>query len=161
MSEEALYRPASDFLCTAIDGEVPFAGGEFAEQNLARLIEYTSSEDDSNRDWATLLLAQLELDRADVVEALLRAADDENQYVRGEAIVGLAKLSHPEAFILVHRELQNEVVQLQVFEAAEILADSRLLDDLQRFQDPSDEPKVDEAARAAFEACQKRGSQEK
>ncbi|MEM6858211.1 MAG: HEAT repeat domain-containing protein [Pseudomonadota bacterium] len=157
MSEEALYRPASDFLRMAIDGEVPFVSGEFAEQNLARLIEYTSDEDESNRDWATLLLAQLELDRADVIEALLRAADDKNQYVRGEAIVGLAELSHPDAFKLVHRELQSEFAQLQVFEAAEILADPRLLEDLECFQDPSDEPTVDEAARAAFKACQERG----
>ncbi|MEO0870873.1 MAG: HEAT repeat domain-containing protein [Pseudomonadota bacterium] len=160
MSEEALYRPASDFLCIVINGEVPLAGGEFAEQNLARLIEYTSDEDDSNRDWATLLLAQLELDRADVVEALLRIADDKNQFVRGEAILGLANLGHQDAFTLVHRELENEFVQLQVFEAAKILADSRLLEHLKWYQDATDEPAVDDAARAALKACQKRGSKE-
>lgn len=161
MSEEALYRPASDFLCIAIDDEVPFQLGEFAQQNLALLIKYTTDKDDSNRDWATLLLANLEFDRTDVVDALLGAADDQNQYVRGEAIVGLAKLGNKAALGLVQRELRNEFVQLQVFEAAGLLADPRLLEDLKRFQDTSDEPKVDEAARAAFEACQDKESKEK
>lgn len=157
MSDDLRYAPASDFLCSAIRKEITFAGGEFGELNLKRLIEFTSDADESNRDWAALLLAQLELDRPDVVAALLAAAEDENPYVRGEAIVGLAQLKNENALALVRRELQNEWVQLQLFEAAEILADCRLIPDLERFQQTSDDPGLDEMARAALQACIAKG----
>ena len=136
-----------------IADEVTFSQGEFGEENLQRLIGFTKDSDVSNRDWGTLLLSQLELNRADVVGALLSAADDPNDFVRGEAIVGLAHLGHKMTLSLVKRELQNQQVQLQIFEAAEILADASLVEHLECFQDDSDNTYVDSQAADALQAC--------
>lgn len=142
-----------------LDDEVPLTGSEFAERNLQRLIELSRDKDKSNRDWATLFLAQLAdhdgLERPDILAALLTAADDADQDVRSEAILGLTTVKHKRALSLVARELQENNASLPIFEAAELLADPILINDLEDFQEPSEEPFVDEAARRALEACRK------
>ena len=85
------YEPHSEFLKALIDDDAPLVGGEHAEANLRHLIEMTRDQDLANRDWATLLLAQQDMDTPAVRDALLGAADDENEYVRAEAILGLAQ----------------------------------------------------------------------
>lgn len=79
------YEPPSEFLKALINDDAPLVGGEHAEANLRRLMDLTGDDHPANRDWATLLLAQHDIDTADVRQTLLRAADDENEYVRGEA----------------------------------------------------------------------------
>lgn len=159
MSQSERYLPASDFLCMILDEEVPLTGSEFAERNLQRLIELSRDTDKSNRDWATLFLAQLAdddgLGRPDILTALLTAADDADQDVRSEAILGLARVRHERALSLVGRELQKNNASVLIFEAAELLADPILINDLEDFQEPSDEPSVDKAAKRALEACRK------
>jgi HEAT repeats len=49
--------------------------------------------DRSNRDWACLLLSQQDVDTDEVRNALMAAASDGDQYVRAEAILGLAQRS--------------------------------------------------------------------
>ncbi|WP_159983760.1 MULTISPECIES: hypothetical protein [unclassified Novosphingobium] len=88
---EDRYVPPSPFLQAVIDEQVPFGKDDPGEHNLARLIAVTCDPDPANRDWATLLLAQLELDRSDVRDALLCAASDESAPVRAEAIMGLTQ----------------------------------------------------------------------
>ncbi|MEP0391537.1 MAG: HEAT repeat domain-containing protein [Erythrobacter sp.] len=165
MSQGERYLPASDFLCMILNEEVPLTGSEFAEKNVQRLIEFTRDKDTSNRDWATLFLAQLAeydgLERPDIVAALLTAAEDSDQNVRSEAILGLAKLKHEKAPSLVGLELKKVNASMQIFEAAELLADPTLVNDLEDFQDESDEPFVDEAARRALEACRKHNGRAK
>ncbi|MEP1422243.1 MAG: lyase [Erythrobacter sp.] len=140
-------------------------GSEFAEKNVQRLIEFTRDKDTSNRDWATLFLVELAgydgLVRPDILAALLTAAEDVDQNVRSEAILGLAKLKHEKALSLVGLELKKVNASMPIFEAAELLADPTLVNDLEDFQIESDEPFVDEAARRALEACRKHKEREK
>ena len=151
------YSPSSDFLCALINDEVSLSGSAFAEGNLARLIGLTSDEDVANRDWATFLLAQLELDRPDVRQALTAAAADQEGVVRAEAILGLAQLDCSLALPLVQRELAGETVYLSVLEAAEMVADSSLIPDLEAFTRQSSGINfLDEQAIRALDACKGR-----
>lgn len=149
------YEPKSDFLRSVIADEIPFEAGEFGEHNLQRLIALTSDQDRSNRDWATMLLVHLELDRPDVRKALITAAGDEDMYVRGEAILGLIDIDPILGLKLVRRELKAEFVAAAVFEAAERLADPSLIDDLEHFQWESEKKVMDGLASDALQACMK------
>jgi hypothetical protein len=73
------YEPPSEFLKALIDDDAPLVGGPHAEANLRRLVEMTRDKHPANRDWATLLLAQQDMDTSEIRDALLRAAEDENQ----------------------------------------------------------------------------------
>lgn len=148
------YLPPSAFLQETINEKVPFGQIDVGDINLKRLIALTRDEDTANRDWATLLLAQLEMDRPVVREALLRSASDENAYVRGEAILGLAQLDRLVALPLLQKELQGENVTVQLLEAAAIVADNSLIPDLEAFADPSDDPWIDSLVTDAIAACQ-------
>ena len=68
---EERYQPQSDFLCNIIAGDIPLVGSAFADENLRRLIAFTTDDDFSNRDWAVLLLAQQGIDSPNVRNALL------------------------------------------------------------------------------------------
>lgn len=148
------YLPPSDFLNALIEDEASVVGGEHAEANLAVLIRLMVDEDPVNRDWATLLLAQQDLDTTTVREALLKAAEDENECVRAEAILGLAQRDKTLALPFVQRELRREKATVTLFEAAELVADPSLVDDLRDFASPSDNALVDEAVSSALAACQ-------
>jgi hypothetical protein len=146
------YLPPSEFLRAVIDEEVTFLG-EFGEANLSRLIAMTANEVVANRDWAALLLAQLEIDRPDVRQALIAAADDPESCVRAEAIRGLALLDRSVALPLLQRELDGNVVCVPLLEAAETIADPSLIECLEAFSSPSDDAFLDERVTAALEAC--------
>lgn len=147
------YEPPSDFLKALIDDDAPLSGGEHAEANLLRLIDMTRDELPANRDWATLLLAQQDTDTADVREALLRAANDESEHVRAEAILGLAQRDKAAALPLLQRELAGEHVSLPLLEAASIVAHPSLATDLRAFAEPSGDEFMDSLAIKAIEAC--------
>lgn len=148
------YRPPSGFLRSVIDDEVPLAGSAYAEANLRRLIEMTGDEEVANRDWATLLLAQQEADSPEVREALVRAADDQNDAVRAEALLGLAQRSTAVALPLLQKELKRASVAMPVFEAAILVAHPSLVDDLRAFAAPSDNAFLDQWALEALQACE-------
>lgn len=150
---DEVYVPPSDFLKAVLRDEVPFIGS-FGEANVARLIQMTRDPDRANRDWATLLLAQLGRDTKEVREALLAAAADEDEYVRGEAILGLAQREPSIALPLIHAALQQETVCLQIFEAAAVVAHPSLIDSLRDFTDG--EEHIDQLARDALAACEER-----
>jgi hypothetical protein len=111
-------------------------------------------EHPANRDWATLLLAQQDLDTDEVRQALLSAAEDENECVRAEAILGLAQRDRALALPLIRRELSHERVAVPLFEAAALVADPSLVDDLRDFSVPSDDAFLDELAAKALSACE-------
>lgn len=148
------YEPPSDFLKAVIDDAAPLHGGDHAEANLRRLIEMTGDQHPANRDWATLLLAQLDLDTPRIREALLRAAEDECDAVRAEAILGLAQRDRRLALPLLRRELARSSVPMPIFEAAALVADPSLVSDLRAFAAPSGNEPLDRAARDALEACE-------
>src|SRR5688572_25244654 len=98
------YLPASDFLVALINEEILIDETVIGRANLKMLIALTRDADVSNRDWATMLLGHNGPQTDEVREALLRAADDENQYVRGEAIHALTERDRATALLLVKRE---------------------------------------------------------
>ena len=152
------YLPPSDFLRAAIIEEVSFGDHEFGQDNLIRLIAMTQDRETANRDWAVLLLSQLQSDRSDVREALISAASDESPFVRAEAILGLAQVDRSTALPLVLRELKGNLVSMPLLEAAIIVADLSLVDDLLAFSEPSDHPWLDEMVADAISACRSAAS---
>lgn len=124
------YEPTSDFLKAVAAKDVSLSGGWWAEMNLSRLIELTRDEDLSNRDWATFLLAQDETDTAAVRDALIRAARDNDEFVRAEAVLGLAMRSVHVALPLVQKALRAETVAIPILEAAALCAHPSLIADL-------------------------------
>lgn len=148
------YHPASDFLKAVAADEVPLVGSDFASANLHRLIEMTRDEDRSNRDWATLLLSQQEIDTPDVREALIFAADDEDIDVRAEALLGLAQRDKAIALPFAVIALSAESASMPVFEAAALIADQSLVELLRPWIEPSDNKFLDELAREALAACE-------
>jgi hypothetical protein len=147
------YLPPNAFLKSLIDDDAPLTGVE-GESNCRRLMTLMRDEDAANRDWATLLLAQQDLDTDEVRQALLTAAEDGNEYVRAEAILGLAKRDKALALPLIRRELGQERVAVPLFEAAALVADPSLVDDLRDFAAPSDDALLDELAAKALTACE-------
>ena len=148
------YRPPSDFLQDVIDDKVPLSDAEHGEANLHRLIEMMRDEHWANRDWATFLLAQQDINTPESRAALLAAADDENESVRSEAILGLAQRDKSVALPLLQRELAGEFVQMPIFEAAALVADASLVEDLRSFASPSGDDYLDELALDALKACE-------
>lgn len=146
------YQPPSAFLQDLIAEKLPLGGSGSGKANLHSLIALTRDPDRANRDWATLLLAQLDLDTADVRQALVAAAADVDPYVRGEAILGIAQRDRAAALPFLHAALQAEAVCLQVFEAAAMVADPSLIGGLRDFT--AGEEYIDQLARAALAACE-------
>ena len=108
-----------------------------------------------------------ELDaRAEALDAQLRvridshdlwhlgAAEDKHEYVRAEAILGLARRDKALALPLLQRELRGEQVAMPLFEAAALVADPSLADDLRQFASPSGDSFLDELATKALAACE-------
>lgn len=147
------YEPTSSFLKSLIEDDAPLTGAE-GDSNCHRLMVLMRDEHPANRDWATLLLSQQDLDTDEVRQALLAAADDENEYVRAEAILGLAQRDKALALPLIRRELGHERVAVPLFEAAALVGDPSLVDDLRDFVAPSKDAVLDELAARALNACE-------
>ena len=153
MSDEELYRPKSDFLVMVANKEILFDDSEFGRANLQRLIALTGDADTSNRDWATMLLGHYGPNTEEVRTALLRASEDEDQYVRGEAIENLVDRDREKAVALVKRELTGGFATVPVLFAAIELADPSLYSFLEPFGDPSEDSYLDGLAQDALNAC--------
>jgi hypothetical protein len=151
------YQPPSFFLRDILAENVPLGDDVFGQANLRKLIALTRDEDRANRDWATMLLAGLEPDTPEIRDALLTAASDEDVYVRGEAIVGVARRDPAQALPLLQAALNEEFVCLQAFEAATIVAHPSLVEALRAFQGGEDP--IDGWARDALAACEKAASE--
>ena len=111
-------------------------GGFENELAVGTLIKLSQDVDSDVRDWATFGLgALLELDTPAIRHALFARATDEDDDTRAEALSGLALRKDERALALVMRELQRENAGTLIFEAAEHLADQRLLPALQALRD--------------------------
>jgi hypothetical protein len=153
MNEE--YWPTSDFLNSIVADEVPLGDGPHAAANLRKLIRMTRDPDDSNRDWAVFLLAQLDMDTPEIRKALVDATTDDHEVVRAEALVGLARRDPALAIPLVREALLSESAGIPIFEAAEPCADPTLVEALQPWAEPSEFHLIDQAAEQALKACMK------
>jgi hypothetical protein len=152
MSES--YEPASDFLKMVAAEDIPLSGSMLAETNLRRLIAMTRDADPANRDWATMLLAQEDIDTDEVRQALLDAAHDEEGVVRAEVLLGLARRDTALALPFVRKALSAPDAYMAVFEAAELIADASLIDHLRPWTLPSDHEWLDKCAQDALAACE-------
>jgi HEAT repeat protein len=150
----ARYQPASDFLIAVINEEAPLSGSIFGDANLRHLIAMTRDPDRSNRDWATFLVAQHDADDDVIRHALLRAASDDDEVVRAEAIIGLARRDRHLALPLIKQAFAAEYVSYPIFEAAAYVADPALVEDLRRFAAPSDDSTLDSMIAEALAACE-------
>jgi hypothetical protein len=148
------YQPSSSFLQAFIDADEPLTNSDDDDANLLCLIDLIDDADPANRDWATLLLSQDELDTPQVRAALLHAAEDENNVVRAEAILGLALRDKSLALPLLQRELSGPFVPLAIFEAAALVAHPSLVSDLSSFAKPCGDSFLDDASLEALHACQ-------
>jgi hypothetical protein len=145
------YRPSSPFLNgLLLADEVPLS-----EDEIARLIELMSDEDVSNRDWATMLLAQDIADSPIIRAALLERVGDNEAAVRAEALSGLALRDRVLALPLVSRELDGDAPAMPTFEAAMHIGDPALLPHLLPWRAERSEPPdtIDEAAEQAIARC--------
>jgi hypothetical protein len=148
------YLPPSKFLRAVIREEAPIGGGELGDANLQKLIEMTRDADCANRDWATMLLAQEEIDTDEVRAALVKAAADEDENVRAEAILGLAQRDRDLALPFLRKVLSGPAASMPIFEAAALVADPSLIDDLRCFAEPSDNAFLDGYTLEALAACE-------
>jgi hypothetical protein len=148
------YQPTSDFLKAVAAEEVPLTGSAIADDNFRLLLAMMKDKDRSNRDWATLLVAQQEIDTVEVRDALTQAAQDKDGAVRAEAVLGLAQRDPGVALPFIRAELSAQSVMPPIFEAAALVADRSLIDDLRQFTAPSGNAYVDHLALEALAACE-------
>lgn len=146
------YFANSDSLARLAAQDDPF-GGALGAANLTEVIGFLDDADEVNRDWAAFMLALSGPDTKQVHDALLRAADDEAEIVRAEAIWGLAQRDKARALPLIKRELRSDSVTVPLLEAAELVADASLTELLEPFTKPSADKFLDDTALAAFHAC--------
>jgi HEAT repeat protein len=108
----------------------------FEDQSAVQaLIDLSHDEDEAIRDWATFGLGtQIELDTPEVREALYERLFDEHDTTRGEAMVGLARRRDPRVLAPLLAVLDEQPNWSLPLEAAEELADSRLLPALLSFR---------------------------
>lgn len=145
------YSPPSIFLRALAEDHVVLDDSAAGAKNLDMLIGLTADTDRANRDWAIMLLSQSEINNSRVRAALYSAALDEDEFVRGEAILGIASRDRDLALTLLRAELGRETITRQALEAAIQVADRTLVDGLREFAMGDDE--LGDLARAAIEAC--------
>ncbi len=95
---------------------------------ISGLIVLAEDSDFDVKNWAVFGLgSQCDLDTAELREALLRRADDEEPEIRGEALIGLARRRDSRIRERIIRELAGEFHGDWAVEAAEIYPDTAYL----------------------------------
>ncbi len=75
---------------------------------IGGLIDLTVDEDRDVRDWATFGLGSLtDVDAPELRDALVARLSEEDDEIRGEALIGLTRRSYPDALALVRDELSR------------------------------------------------------
>ena len=132
--------------------------GHEEELVVRTLIQLTYDPDRDVRNWAVFGVGSLiRADSPEIRDALRKNLSDPDHEIRGEAIVGLAERRDESIFeILVHEWESAEIVNALSLEAAEIVADSRLLEPLKQLKTElpvEDDPYFSSALEAAIKAC--------
>ena len=101
--------------------------GHEDERAVAALMDLSRDTDAEVRDWATFGLGtQIEQDTPPLREALVARLTDEDEVVRAEAMVGLARRGDRRALEAIARDLAADEVDCRVVEAALLIADPTL-----------------------------------
>ncbi len=115
------------------------------------------------RDWATFGLGSLtDVDTPELQDALLARMSEDDDEIRGEALIGLARCRHPDALGLVRDELNRPFAGGWSIEAAELLADGSLYLALQAVWESlaaEDKAHFSRGFDAALEACKPKDQQ--
>jgi HEAT repeat protein len=102
-------------------------GGFDDDLAISKLIQLTSDIDNEVRDWATFAIGSLtEIDTLNIRDALFARINDDNDEVRGEALLGLANRNDQRAIDLVQQELQCGHASCWVLDAAEVLQENAI-----------------------------------
>lgn len=105
------------------------------EDAINALVELSADRSKEVRNWATFGLgSMIETDNEIIRNALIQRLTDSFIDVRMEALNGLANRKHPQATEWVLAALQTNDIISGYFEAAETLADIKLLPNLQRIK---------------------------
>lgn len=131
---------------------------------IGALISLTVDEDKDVRDWATFGLGSLtDVDTPELRDALLARLSEEDDEIRGEALIGLARRNHPQALALVRDELCRPFAGDWVVEAAKLLAATSLYAPLQALWEalsPEDQAHFARSFTAALSACTPRNDRD-
>jgi len=101
--------------------------GHENELAIKALIELSSDENEDVRNWATFGLgSQINTDTKEIREALWQRIDDNNDEIRGEALVGLAIRRDERVVSHLIEELSSECVGLLAIEAAKEIGNTKL-----------------------------------
>jgi HEAT repeat protein len=126
-------------------------GGHEELPAINGLIELSTDSDEDVRDWATFGLGtQIDLDTPQIREALCARLDDHDAVTRAEAFVGLARRKDerviPPLIAALRPERLDEYEPRQdlVLEAAEEIADPRLLPALLAMRGHPDSERIEE-----------------
>jgi HEAT repeat protein len=107
--------------------------GQDDERAVGALIALTNDPEERVRDWATFALAsQTDWDSPELRAALWARATDSDSITRGEALQGLASRRAPGVVNAIIKELSGPDPHDCAVEAADILADPRLVPALER-----------------------------
>ncbi len=123
------------------------------ELTIATLISLTKDPEELVRDWAMFALgSQCDVDTPEIREILFQGTCDQVEFVRGEALVGLA-IRHDDRVIepLIRELLAWETARYSHFaiDAAEVIASPQLLQTLLQMKQVicPDDNRFDEAIR--------------
>ncbi|RYY22426.1 MAG: lyase [Sphingomonadales bacterium] len=125
--QEEEYRPSSPFLQRLIDDEPELSGSPEADALAVELIALTRDEDETNRDWALMILGQSELETPEALAALVAGMDDPEHEAGLEALIGVAMRAPELALPRVRALLDEDTVDSMTLEAAAYVADPSLL----------------------------------
>jgi len=124
---------------------------------IGGLIRLSGDADEEVRNWATFGLgSQIEADSPAIRQALVDRLGEENDEIAGEALLGLARRHAPMALPLVSAALQRDGLNGLIVQAAETLADPRLLPLLEVWRNRGGEPAdayFDGLVEDAWQAC--------
>lgn len=128
-----------------------------AAEAIEGLIRLSHDVDEDVRNWATFALgSQIEADSPAIRQALENRLGEENNEIAGEALLGLARRRAPMAMDLVSAALRRDRLNGLVLQAAETLADPRLLPLLEVWRsrgDASADGYFDRLLEDAWQAC--------
>ena len=126
-------------------------GGHEEQPAIDGLIELSTDPDEDVRDWAAFGLGtQIDLDTPQIREALCARLDDPDEVTRAEALVGLARRKDERVIATLLEALRPERLnefeprQDLVLEAAEEIADPRLIPALLAMRGHPDGERIEE-----------------
>jgi HEAT repeat protein len=121
-------------------GVVHGLAGHDLPEALSALIDLSDDPSADVRNWATFELGSMtEGDTPELREALARRLTDDNEEVRGEALVGLARRKDARVLEPLMAALRAPTVMVLVVEAAQALEDRRLYPLLLQLRDKEGE----------------------